>query len=86
MNAIDVHSVAVKRSQSMKDLQLENDSKGKYKTKLCDKICYFDFPIVHFPLISINDSAAHVYRVIYLSTDKVPHHSVLPVIMFWVAA
>jgi hypothetical protein len=48
------------------DLQLEIDSEGRLRTKLYDKRDDFNFPIVNFPFIYSNISAAPAYGV-YIS-------------------
>jgi len=46
------------RSASYLDLHLEIDSEGRLRTKLYDKRDDFNFPIVNFPFICSNISAA----------------------------
>jgi hypothetical protein len=48
------------------DLQLENDSEWRLRTKLYDKRDYFNFPIVNFPFICSNIPADPAYGV-YIS-------------------
>ena len=54
------------KSASYLDLHLEIDNEGRLKTKLNDKRNNFSFPIVNFPFLSSNISAAPVHRV-YIS-------------------
>jgi hypothetical protein len=54
------------RSDSYLDLHLEIDSEGRLRTKLYDKRDDFNFPIVNFPFICSNISAAPAYGV-YIS-------------------
>jgi hypothetical protein len=54
------------RSVSYLDLHLEVDSEGLYRAKLYDKRDNFNFPIVNFPFICSNISAAPAYGV-YIS-------------------
>jgi hypothetical protein len=51
------------RFASYFDLHLEIDSEGRLRTKLYDKIDYFNFPIVNFPFICSNIPAAPAYGV-----------------------
>ena len=54
------------RSTSYLDLHLEIDSEGRLRMKLYDKRDDFNFPIVNFPFICSNISAASAYGV-YIS-------------------
>ena len=54
------------RSASYLGLHLEIDSEGWIRTKLYDKIYYFNFPIVNFPFIRSNIPAEPAYGV-YIS-------------------
>ena len=56
------------RSASYLGLHLEVDSEGWIRTKLYDKIYYFNFPIVNFPFISSNIPAEPAYGV-YISLN-----------------
>jgi hypothetical protein len=58
------------RSASFLDLHLEIDSEGRLRTKLYDKSDGFNFPIVNFPFICSNISAALAYGV-YISVDTI---------------
>ena len=51
------------RCASYLDLHLKIDSDCRLRTKLYNKRNDFDFPIVNFPFISGNISAAHVYGI-----------------------
>ena len=51
------------RSVSYLDLHLVTGSEGWSRTKLYDKRNYFNFPIVNFPFICSNISAAPAYGV-----------------------
>ena len=53
-------------SASYLDLHLEIDSEGRLRTKLYDKRCDFNFPIVNFPFKCSNIPAAPAYGV-YIS-------------------
>jgi hypothetical protein len=53
-------------SASYLDLHLEIDSEGRLRTKLYDKRDDFNFPIVKFPFICSNITAAPAYGV-YIS-------------------
>ena len=50
-------------SASYLDLHLEIDNEGRLRTKLYDKRDDFNFPIVNFPFICSNISAAPAYGV-----------------------
>jgi hypothetical protein len=54
------------RSASYLELHIEIDSEGQLKTKLYDKRDYLNVPIVNFPFIGSNNSAAPAYGV-YIS-------------------
>ena len=54
------------RSASYLDIHLKIDSEGRLRTKLYDKIDYFNFPIVNFPFICSNC----IWRI-YLSVDTI---------------
>ena len=61
------------RSASYLGLHLEVDSEGWIRTKLYDKIYYFNFPIVNFPFIRSNIPAEPAYGVyISLSWYDIP--------------
>jgi len=56
------------RSASYLDLHLEIDSDGRLRTKLYDKRNDFNFPIVNFPFICSNITAAPAYGVLSVNT------------------
>ena len=56
-------STDIDRSASYLDLHLEIDSEGRLGTKLYDKRDDFNIPIVKFPFICSNISAALAYGV-----------------------
>ena len=58
------------KSASHSDLHLEIDSEGRLGKNLYDKRDVFNFPIVNFPFICSNITAAHAYGV-YLSVDPI---------------
>ena len=59
------------RSASYLHLHLEIDSEGRLSTKFHDKRDYFNFPIVNFPFICNNITAAPSYS----GTDFLPFRS-----------